>query len=300
MPAKQNRRAALKNMLAGTAALGASSMLPALASESSENSSTLKFKGNINHSVCQWCYNFIPLEELCLAVKKIGFNAIDLLGPKDWPTIQKHGIFSSMCYIDGKVSLTNGFNNKEYHEQLIKSYLDVIPLMVKAGYKNVICFSGSRNGMDDETGLKNCVEGLQKILPLAEKSGITVQMELLNSKVDHKDYMCDRTPWGVELCKRVGSENFKLLYDIYHMQIDEGDVIRTIRDNHQYIGHYHTAGVPGRHELNEKQELNYPAIMQAILDTGFKDYVAQEFIPTGKETKEKVAALKQAVKLCDV
>ena len=300
MPAKQNRRAALKNMLAGTAALGASSMLPALASESSENSSTLKFKGNINHSVCQWCYNFIPLEELCLAVKKIGFNAIDLLGPKDWPTIQKHGIFSSMCYIDGKVSLTNGFNNKEYHEQLIKSYLDVIPLMVKAGYKNVICFSGSRNGMDDETGLKNCVEGLQKILPLAEKSGITVQMELLNSKVDHKDYMCDRTPWGVELCKRVGSENFKLLYDIYHMQIDEGDVIRTIRDNHQYIGHYHTAGVPGRHELNEKQELNYPAIMQAILDTGFKDYVAQEFIPTGKETKEKIAALKQAVKLCDV
>jgi len=300
MPAKQNRRAALKNMIAGTAALGASSMLPAIASESSENSSTSKFKGNINHSVCQWCYNFIPLEELCLAVKKIGFNAIDLLGPKDWPTIQKHGIFSSMCYIDGKVSLTNGFNNKDYHEQLIKSYLDVIPLMVKAGYKNVICFSGSRNGMDDETGLKNCVEGLQKILPLAEKSGVMVQMELLNSKVDHKDYMCDRTPWGVELCKRVGSENFKLLYDIYHMQIDEGDVIRTIRDNHQYIGHYHTAGVPGRHELNEKQELNYPAIMQAILDTGFKDYVAQEFIPTGKETKEKIAALKQAVKLCDV
>jgi hydroxypyruvate isomerase len=300
MPAKQNRRAALKNMLAGTAAIGASSMLPALASESSENSSTLKFKGNINHSVCQWCYGFMPLEELCLAVKKIGFNAIDLLGPKDWPTIQKHGIFSSMCYIDGKVSLTNGFNNKQYHEQLIKSYTDVIPLMVKAGYKNVICFSGSRNGMDDETGLKNCVEGLQKILPLAEKNGITVQMELLNSKVDHKDYMCDRTPWGVELCKRTGSENFKLLYDIYHMQIDEGDVIRTIRDNHQYIGHYHTAGVPGRHELNEKQELYYPAIMQAILDTGFKDYVAQEFIPTGKETKEKIAALKQAVKLCDI
>jgi hydroxypyruvate isomerase len=300
MPAKQNRRAALKSMIAGTAAFGASSMLPALASETSENSSTLKFKGNINHSVCQWCYNFIPLEELCLAVKKIGFNAIDLLGPKDWPTIQKHGIFSSMCYIDGKVSLTNGFNNKQYHEQLIKSYTEVIPLMVNAGYKNVICFSGSRNGMDDETGLKNCVEGLQKILPLAEKSGVTVQMELLNSKVDHKDYMCDRTPWGVELCKRLGSENFKLLYDIYHMQIDEGDVIRTIRDNHQYIGHYHTAGVPGRHELNEKQELYYPAIMQAILDTGFKDYVAQEFIPTGKETKEKIAALKQAVKLCDI
>jgi len=154
--------------------------------------------------------------------------------------------------------------------------------------------------MDDETGLKNCVEGLQKILPLAEKNGITIQMELLNSKIDHKDYMCDRTPWGVELCKRTGSANFKLLYDIYHMQIDEGDVIRTIKDYHQYIGHYHTAGVPGRHEINETQELYYPAIMKAISDTGFKGYTAQEFIPTGKTTEEKVAALKDAVMRCDV
>ncbi len=299
MPSNQTRRNAIKSLVAGTAALGASSMLPALASEN-ENSSTLKLKGNINHSVCQWCYNFISVEELCIAVKDIGFGAIDLMGPKDWPTLQKHGIFSSMCYHGGTVSLTNGFNSKEFHEQLVKDYLDVIPLMVKAGYKNVICFSGSRRGMDDETGLKNCVEGLQKILPLAEKSGITVQMELLNSKVDHKDYMCDKTPWGVELCKRLGSPNFKLLYDIYHMQIDEGDVIRTIQDYHQYIGHYHTAGVPGRHEIDETQELYYPAIMKAILATGFKDYVAQEFIPTGKETKDKIAALKQAVKTCDI
>ena len=300
MPEKQNRRSALKNLLAGTAALGASSMIPALASEASENSSTVKFKGNINHSVCQWCYNFITLEELCKAVKKIGFGAIDLLGPKDWPMIQQYGLFSSMCYHGGKGSLTNGFNNKEYHEQLIKDYTEVIPLMVKAGYKNVICFSGSRNGMDDETGLKNCVEGLQKILPLAEKNGIIVQMELLNSRVDHKDYMCDRTPWGVELCKRIGSEYFKLLYDIYHMQIDEGDVIRTIKNNHQYIGHYHTGGVPGRHEINDSQELYYPAIMKAILDTGFKDYVAQEFIPTGQDSKDKIASLKQAIKICDI
>ncbi len=299
MPSNQTRRNAIKNLVAGTAALGASSMLPALASEN-ENSSALKLKGNINHSVCQWCYNFISVEELCIAVKDIGFGAIDLMGPKDWPTLQKHGIFSSMCYHGGTVSLTNGFNSKEFHEQLVKDYLDVIPLMVKAGYKNVICFSGSRRGMDDETGLKNCVEGLQKILPLAEKNGITVQMELLNSKVDHKDYMCDKTPWGVELCKRVGSPNFKLLYDIYHMQIDEGDVIRTIQDYHQYIGHYHTAGVPGRHEIDETQELYYPAIMKAILATGFKDYVAQEFIPTGKETKDKIAALKKAVKTCDI
>ena len=300
MPDKQNRRAALKNMLAGTAAIGASSMIPAIASEASENSSAVKFKGNINHSVCQWCYNFVPLDELCKAVKKIGFSAIDLVGPKDWPILQQYGMFSSMCYHGGKVSLTNGFNRPEFHEQLIKDYTEVIPLMAKAGYKNLICFSGSRNGMDDETGLKNCAEGLKKILPLAEKNGVIIQMELLNSKVDHKDYMCDRTPWGVALCKAIGSENFKLLYDIYHMQIDEGDVIRTIRDNHQYIGHYHTAGVPGRHEINSSQELNYPAIMQAIIDTGFKDYVAQEFIPTGKEPKDKMAALKQAVKTCDV
>lgn len=257
-------------------------------------------KGNINHSVCQWCYGFMPLEKLCQAVKEIGFSAIDLIGPKDWPMLQKYGIYSSMCYIDGQASLTNGFNDTKYHEGLVKSYLEVIPMMVKAGYKDVICFSGNRNGMDDETGLKNCVEGLQKIMPEAEKAGITVHMELLNSKVDHKDYMCDKTPWGVELCKRLGSANFKLLYDIYHMQIDEGDVIRTIKDSHQYIGHYHTAGVPGRHEINETQELYYPAIMKAIAETGFKGYVAQEFIPTGATEADKIAALKDAVKICDI
>jgi len=205
-----------------------------------------------------------------------------------------------MCYIGGKVSLTEGFNDKKFHDQLVKDYLEVIPLMVKAGYKDVICFSGSRNGMDDETGWKNCVEGLQKIMPTAEKNGITVHMELLNSKVNHKDYMCDRTPWGVELCKRLGSANFKLLYDIYHMQIDEGDVIRTIKDNAAYIGHYHTGGVPGRHEIDDSQELYYPAIMKAIIATGYKGYVAQEFIPTGKDDKEKIASLKNAVKICDV
>ena len=259
-----------------------------------------KLKGNINHSVCQWTYNFLPLDELCQVVKKIGFNAIDLIAPKDWPTLQKYGIYSSMCYINGKVSLTEGFDDKKFHEQLVKEYLEVIPLMVKAGYKNVICFSGNRNGMDDETGLKNCTEGLKQIMGLAEKNNVMVQMELLNSKVNHKDYMCDKTPWGVELVKRVGSPNFKLLYDIYHMQIDEGDVIRTIKDNHQYIGHYHTGGVPGRHIIDETQELNYPAIMKAILETGFTDYVAQEFVPDQKDNEAKIAALKKAVKICDV
>ena len=205
-----------------------------------------------------------------------------------------------MCYTVGKISLTEGWNNKTLHPGLIKDFSETIPLVAEAGYKNLICFSGNRKGMDDETGLKNCVEGLKQIMGLAEQKGVMIQMELLNSKVDHKDYMCDKTPWGVELVKRISSPNFKLLYDIYHMQIDEGDVIRTIRDNHQYIGHYHTGGVPGRHEINETQELYYPAIMDAIVKTGFKDYVAQEFIPTGKTNEEKYNALKDAVRRCDV
>jgi hydroxypyruvate isomerase len=257
-------------------------------------------KGRINHSVCYWTHNFLSLDELCNTVKKIGFSAIDLLTPKEWPTVQKHGIHCSMCYTAGRISLTEGWNNPKFHAELIRDFTEAIPLVAKAGYTNLICFSGNRNGMDDETGMKNCVTGLKQIMSLAERNNVIIQMELFNSKVDHKDYMCDKSAWGVELCKRIGSPNFKLLYDIYHMQINEGDVIRTIRDNHQYFGHYHTAGVPGRHEINESQELQYPAIMRAIADTGFKGYVAQEYIPTGKSNKEKIAALKEAVKRCDV
>ena len=297
MPQNKNRRNAIKSMLVGSTALGPTSILSCFNTTENLTKNKLELKANINHSVCQWCYGSVPLAELCVAVKEIGFNAIDLIGPKDWPVLQQYGIYSSMCYHGGNVSLTDGFNTKTFHEQLIKDYTAVIPQMVKAGYKDVICFSGSRRGMDDETGLKNCVEGLKPIVSLAEKNGITVHMELLNSKVDHKDYMCDRTPWGVELCKRLGSQNFKLLYDIYHMQIDEGDVIRTIRDYNTYIGHYHTAGVPGRHEIDETQELYYPAIMKAILATGFNDYVAQEFIPLATD---KIGSLRKAVMICDV
>lgn len=295
MSVQQSRRAALKNMMAGSAALAAGSMLSPFSCEASPKE--FKLKGNINHSVCQWTYGFMPLEDLCKTVKDIGFNAIDLVPPKDWPTLQKYGIYSSMCYVAGDVSLTKGWNNTDYHDALIQQFNDVFPLMKKAGYTDVICFSGSRNGMDDETGLKNCEAGLKKILSNAEKNGVTVQMELLNSKVDHKDYMCDNHKWGVELCKRIGSPNFKLLYDIYHMQIDEGDVIRTIKDNQQYFGHYNTGGVPGRHEIDDSQELYYPAIMKAIVDTGFKGYVAQEFIPAAED---KTASLRKAIQICDV
>lgn len=293
------RRHLIKS-LAVTAAAIASGKNLAACNVQTDAAAEQSFKGNINHSVCRWTYDFLPLEELCKAVKQIGFGAIDLLTPKEWPIAQQYGLYSSMCYTAGKVSLTEGFNHTEYHEQLVKDYLEVIPLMAKAGYKNLICFSGNRKGMDDETGLKNCVTGLQKVLPTAEKNGIIIQMELFNSKINHPDYMADKSAWGVELCRRLGSANFKLLYDIYHMQVNEGDVIHTIKDNHRYFGHYHTAGVPGRHEINETQELYYPAIMQAIVETGYRGYVAQEFIPTGKTNEEKIAALKDAVLRCDV
>ncbi len=297
MPTNSSRRTALKNILAGSAALA---VAPALTSFKEKKADTLKLKGNINHSVCAWTYSFLSIEELCKVVKEIGFGAIDLVGPKDWPTLQKYGLYSSMCYVAGDVSLTDGFNTIANHDKLVKQYEEVIPQMVAAGYKDVICFSGSRRGMDDETGLKNCVTGLKRIMPLAEKNGITIHMELLNSKVDHHDYMCDNSKWGVELCKRLGSPNFKLLYDIYHMQIDEGDVIHTIRENVQYFGHYHTGGVPGRHEIDETQELYYPAIMKAIVATGFKGYVAQEFIPAAVGNEAKIASLRKAVETCDV
>ena len=264
-----------------------------------ENAESGLKKGRINHSVCYWTYNHLTLEKLCILVKKLGFAAIDLVGPGDWPTLKKYGVYSSMCN-GAEISLTQGWNDPQYHDRLTGNYLRHIDLVAEAGYKNLICFSGNRNSMDDNTGMENCIKGLKKIMSHAEKKGVIIQMELFNSKVDHKDYMCDKSAWGIELARKLGSPNFKLLYDIYHMQINEGDVIRTIKDHHEYFGHYHTAGVPGRHEIDDTQELYYPAIMRAIAETGYQGYVAQEFIPTGKETKDKIAALKKAVKICDI
>ena len=252
-------------------------------------------KHNINHSVCQWCFNHLPLEEFLQLLNDLGIGAIDLIGPKDWPLLKKYDIHCSMCN-GAEISLIEGWNNPKYHEQLIKNYTDIIPQVAEAGYTNLICFSGNRDGINDYVGLQNCVDGLSQILPLAEKHGVVIQMELFN-QVDHPDYMCDNSLWGVELCKHLGSDNFKLLFDIYHMQIQEGDIIRSIQNYHPYFGHYHTAGVPGRHEIDESQELFYPAIMKAILATGFKGYVAQEFIVS---REDKVAALKDCFLRCDV
>lgn len=288
----ENRRKAIKKVLAGSLFLGAAA-LPVNARAKQES---MGLKGNIRHSVCRWTFGHMPLEALCKAVKEMGFSAIDLVGPAEWPLLRQYGITCSMCN-GAELSLEEGWNTKEYHPQLLKNYREMIPMVAAAGYKNLICFSGNRRGMDDATGLQNCVEGLEKLIPLAEKEGVILQMELFNSKVNHPDYMADNSPWGIELCKRLGSENFKLLYDIYHMQISEGDIIRTIREYHPYFGHYHTAGVPGRNEIDESQELYYPAIMRAIVETGYTGYVAQEFIP---KQENKLASLQEAIRICDV
>lgn len=289
-----NRRHIIKTIAATTATAIWSKNLAA--KEFAAFTANAELKGNINHSVCRWTFSDLTVEELCIAVKKIGFAAIDLVGPKDWPILKQHGIFSSMCN-GAEINLTDGFADKNYHQQLIKNYNEIIPLVAAAGYKNLICFSGNRRGLDDETGLKNATEGLNAIMKIAEKHAVIIQMELFNSKINHPDYMCDKSAWGIELCKRVNSSNFKLLYDIYHMQISEGDLIRTITDHHTYFGHYHTAGVPGRNEIDETQELFYPAIMKAIIKTGYKGFVAQEFIPL---KENKLNSLKEAVNLCDV
>ena len=290
---KINRREAIKRVSAGTSA---AALFPLQMSNEMESSRNKILKGNINHSVCDWCFPELSLEELCVVAKEIGLVGIDLIDPSGWATLKKHGLISTMCE-GAEISLTEGFNDTQYHQKLIDSYLNHIDLVADAGFKNLICFSGNRRGMDDETGLKNSVKGLKKIMSRAEKRGVVIQMELFNSKVNHPDYMCDNSSWGIELCKRLDSPNFKLLYDIYHMQISEGDIIRTIRESHEYFGHYHTAGVPGRHEIDETQELFYPAIMKAIVDTGYTGYVAQEFIPTNDKP---IDSLKRAISICDV
>lgn len=292
---KSSRRQSLKK-IAGTLALGA--LAPGLHQRlyAAEAALPQDMKGRVNHSVCKWCYNDVPLEDLCKAAKDIGLSSIELLGPDDWPTLKKYGLTCAMPQGAG-LGIERGFNDPSLHDELVKSYEAVIPKVAEAGYSQIICFSGNRRGLDDKKGVENCAIGLKRIMPIAEKYNVTMCMELLNSKVNHKDYQADHTAWGAELCEAVGSDKMKLLYDIYHMQIMEGDVIATIRKFHPYISHYHTGGVPGRNEIDETQELYYPAIMQAIVETGYTGFVGQEFIPA---RKDKLASLKQGVSICDV
>ena len=286
------RRQAIKTIVAG-AALAGSAPLSTFAAVPEPPA---KRNGNIRHSICRWCLSDLSLDDLCAKAKEMGCTAIDLVGPADWHILKKYGLDSSMCN-GAEINLVDGWNEPKNHPELIKRYSEMIPKVAENGYKNLICFTGNRRGMDDSTGLANCVEGLRQVMPLAEKHGVVLCLELFNSKVDHKDYMADSTEWGVALCKALGSDNFKLLYDIYHMQINEGDVIRNIQQYHPWIAHYHTAGVPGRHEIDDTQELFYPAIMRAIVKTGFKGYVAQEFIATNPD---KIASFRKAIDICDV
>lgn len=251
-------------------------------------------ESTIRHSICRWCYNKIPLDRLCEIAKGIGYQSIELLTPPDVPTVQKHGLTCAVLMGGPNVKINKGFNRVENHEQHIKELTESIDFAAAHNIPQVICFSGNRSGMPDDVGLKNCTTGLKRIVGHAESKRVTIIMELLNSKVDHKDYMCDHTNWGAELVNAVGSPRFKLLYDIYHMQIMEGDVIRTILKHKEAIAHYHTGGVPGRNEIDATQELNYSAICQALREIKFDGYLGQEFIP--KRDSEK--SLKEARAIC--
>ena len=294
MENKFSRRDILKSS-AGFAGLG----MMGHRFEEADKQAGLDLKGKVHHSACRWCYQDIPFEELVMNAKKIGLQSIELTGPDEWEILKKHDMTAAIGwgkYPDG-MNIPNFFNRTKNHDALVGFYEDIIPKAAKAGVKNIITFSGNRDGMSDEDGLINCKKVLQRIMKTAERYDVTISMELLNSKVNHKDYQADTTEWGAALCEMVGSDKFKLLYDIYHMQIMEGDVIATIKKNYQYISHYHTGGVPGRHEIDETQELNYAGIVKAIYDTGYKGYIGQEFIPA---KEDKLASLAQAVKICDI
>ncbi|MBL8761806.1 MAG: TIM barrel protein [Phycisphaerae bacterium] len=258
------------------------------------SASGVAMKGRINHSVCRWCYG-MPLPELCKNAAGMGLKSVELLNPDEWAVAKEHGLTCAVANSVKSNPIPRGFNRVENHDAIVKELEERLPLVKEAGLPNQIVFSGNRGGQDDKEGIKNCIAGLKRITPLAEQLGVTIVMELLNSK-DHTDYQCDHTPYGVAICEGVGSARFKLLYDIYHMQRMEGDVIDTIRKHAKHIGHYHTGGVPGRAEIDETQELNYATIMKAIVETGYTGYVGQEFIPR----HDPMASLRKAVEICDV
>ncbi|WP_081209831.1 hydroxypyruvate isomerase family protein [Salegentibacter sediminis] len=294
---KYSRRDALKTMVLGSGALSIGGVVSSFAAINFIDKHQADKKNlNINHSVCRWCFQDIPLNKFAQECAALGISAIDLLKPSEWDTVEKHGLVCSMA-TDDFADIENGFNAPENHETLQKNYKGLIEKASEHNIKNVIVFSGNRRGRDEKTGIRNCVAGLKPLLKYAERKNVNLVMELLNSKVDHADYMCDNTEWGVALADELNAPNFKLLYDIYHMQVMEGDIIATIKKHHKHIAHYHTAGVPGRNEINDSQELNYSAIMNAIVETGFDGYVAQEFIPT---YDNKMVALKEAIEICDV
>ncbi len=281
------RRALLKSSVVGAAATA----LPAF----SARVEAVARKGRIHQSVCQWCYPHIPVDQLAEYAARIGLRGIDLLQPDEYEIPRRYGIVCSMGYAGGG-EIGKALNRVENHAAIEQAFRSNIPRAAKAGVPNVITFSGNRAGMSDDEGARNTIAGLNRVKKIAEDHGVTICLELLNSKRDHHDYMCDHTAWGLRVVEEVNSPNVKLLYDIYHMQIMEGDLIATIRANIQWIGHFHTAGVPGRHELDGTQEVEWDGVMRAIADSGFKGYVAHEFVPTG----DPLESLRKAAEVCDV
>jgi hydroxypyruvate isomerase len=261
----------------------------------SQQKTPIRRKGQIRQSVSRWCYKEIPLDKLCASAAEIGLLAIDLLNPEEYEVPRRYGLVCSMGYAGGG-EIASAMNRVENHARIEEGFRKYIPLAAKAGVPNVITFSGNRDGMSDEEGAKNTIAGLNRVKKIAADHGVTICMELLNSKVNHKDYMCDHTAWGVQVVQAVNSPRVKLLYDIYHMQIMEGDLIRTIQQNIEWLGHFHTGGVPGRHELDGTQEVQWDGVMRGIVAAKFNGYVAHEFVPT----RDPLASLKQAVGLCDV
>ena len=261
----------------------------------SEQNAPVPRKGRVKQSVSRWCYQQIPLDELCASAAQMGLKAVDLLNVEEFQVPVRYGLICSMGYAGGG-EIASAMNRPENHAKIEEAFRKNIPLAAKAGVPNVITFSGNRAGMSDDEGAKNTIAGLNRVKKIAEDHGVTICMELLNSKVDHKDYMCDHTAWGVQVVKAVNSPRVKLLYDIYHMQIMEGDLIRTIQQNNQWLGHFHTGGIPGRHELDNTQEVQWDGVMRGIVGTGFQGYVAHEFVPT----RDPLTSLRQAVDLCDV
>jgi hydroxypyruvate isomerase len=285
-----------REALATAGAAAAGTMLEATSAAAETQGSAVK-NGRLKQSVCRWCYQRIPLDDFCKGVKDIGLTAIDLLQPEEWETAARYGLTCSTGYPgQGGGSIVDGLNNRMLHDQIVRTFEGVLPKAKKMGVPNLITFFGNRKGMADGEAIDNCVNVLGRLRPMAEAYGITIVVELLNSKVDHADYQGDHTPFGVRVVKGVGSERIKLLYDIYHMQIMEGDIIRTIQQNKQWFAHYHTGGVPGRHELDATQELQWASVAKAIVDTGYTGYFAHEFIPT----RDPLGSLREAVALCDV
>ena len=291
-----NRRSALKNL--GAAALGALANLPSVSRAKEEGDFYCARNNRINQSVIHWCFKPISVEELARHAASMGIKSVELVGPEHWPLLKKFGL---ICAISPSHGFSKGFAHKQAHEECIEILRKSIEDSARAGFPNVITFSGFRRGISDDEGLASMVEGLKQVASYAEKKKVTVCLEMLNSRVDiemkgHADYFCDKIEMAVEVCKQISSERIKVLFDIYHVQIMEGDLITRIKQYHPYIGHYHTAGVPGRGELDRSQEINYPAVLKAIFDTGYKGYVGQEFIPV----RDKMVSLNEAVKLCDI